>query len=221
MATRVGLKVAVQIEPYDGRTAQSVASDLVHLRQLGITRAYVYHPFETDEASWAAVLPSAEGVQVLAETGNVARAQAAHFAGIYTYDVVTFGHAALASLCARAHRAGLICAPSVGPGYDALRATGDTRVRPRDGGATYDAMWRAAIHAGADRVTITSYNEWHEGTQIEPARAGPPGNAAKLSYESYEGAYGLHGKAAQRAYLDRTHFWVRAFARSQRPDEPD
>ena len=30
-------------------------------------------------------------------------------------------------------------------------------------------MWRAAIAARADRVTITSYNEWHEGTQIEPA----------------------------------------------------
>jgi glycoprotein endo-alpha-1,2-mannosidase len=218
MATKVGLEVAVQIEPYDGRTAQSVASDLVHLRGLGITRVYVYHPFETDEASWAAVLPSVQGMQVLAETGNVARAQAAHFAGIYTYDVVTFGHAALGPLCARAHSAGLVCAPSVGPGYDALRATGDTRVRPRDGGATYDAMWRAAIHSGADRVTITSYNEWHEGTQIEPAltpsprklavAAGPATSPVTEPYSSYEGAYGFHGRQASRAYLIRTGYWT-------------
>jgi Glycosyl hydrolase family 99 len=218
MATRVGLQVAVQIEPYDGRTAQSVASDVVHLHQFGITRAYVYHPFEIDEASWAAVLPSVQGVEMLAQTANVARAQAARFAGVYTYDVVTFGPAALGSLCARAHKAGLICAPSVGPGYDALRATGDTHVRPRDGGVTYDAMWRAAIHAGADRVTITSYNEWHEGTQIEPALtplprkltvAGRPATSpVREPYSSYEGAYGLHGRQASRAYLTRTAYWT-------------
>ena len=218
MATRQGLQVAAQIEPYDGRTADSVAADLVHLHDLGITRAYVYHPFEIDEASWATVLPSVQGVQVLAQTGNVARAAAAHFAGVYTYDVVTYGPPSLAPLCARAHKAGLVCAPSVGPGYDALRATGDTHVRPRDGGATYDAMWRAAIHAGADRVTITSYNEWHEGTQIEPAMtplprrltvAGKPATSpVREPYASYEGAYGLRGRQASRAYLTRTAYWT-------------
>src|SRR5205085_3676455 len=88
---------------------------------------------------------------------------------LYTYDVARYGPAAFGPLCARAHRARLLCAPSVGPGYDALRATGDGLARSRRDGATYDAMWQAAIDAGADRVTITSYNEWHEGTQIEPA----------------------------------------------------
>ncbi len=42
-------------------------------------------------------------------------------------------------------------------------------MKPRRNGATYDAMWRAALAAHADLVTITSYNEWNEGTQIEPA----------------------------------------------------
>ena len=79
---------------------------------------------------------------------------------------------------------------------------GDTRFRGRGDGATYDEMWRAALGAHADIVTITSYNEWHEGTQIEPAaRAG-------ASYETYDGAWGLRGKAAQHAYLDRTRLWV-------------
>src|SRR5262249_20918502 len=57
MATKQGLQVAVQIEPYDDRSAESVAADLGHLRQLGVTRAYVYHPFEIDEVDWASVLP--------------------------------------------------------------------------------------------------------------------------------------------------------------------
>ena len=66
-------------------------------------------------------------------------------------------------------------------------------------------MWRHAVRAAADVVTITSYNEWHEGTQIEPAKTAMPG------YASYEGAYGLVGRAAERAYLDRTAFWARRY----------
>ena len=218
MATSQGLQVAVQIEPYDGRTAQSVAADFAHIRQLGITRFYVYHPFTIDEADWAPVLQSVSGIQVLGQTANVTRAVAAHFAGIYTYDIATFGPASFGPLCARAHKAGLLCAPSVGPGYDALRANGDTRLRGRNNGATYDAMWKAAIQAGADRVTITSYNEWHEGTQIEPAMTPvsrhltiadrPSTSPVMQTYSSYDGAYGLHGKAASRAYLTRTAYWT-------------
>jgi hypothetical protein len=71
-------------------------------------------------------------------------------------------------------------------------------------------MWRGAVRAGADVVTVTSYNEWHEGTQIEPARAGRAG------YESYEGAWGLRGRAAETAYLDRTRFWADRFSAARR-----
>jgi hypothetical protein len=103
----------------------------------------------------------------------------------------------------------LKCAPSVGPGFDARRATGDPLVKLRKKGATYDAMWRAAIASGADEVTITSYNEWHEGTQIEPAA--PPGRHGRYRYASYDGAWGLHGAAAQDAYLVRTAYWTRIY----------
>src|SRR5204863_5104136 len=122
-----------------------------------------------------------------------------------------------ARLCARARAAKLVCAPSVGPGFQADRATGDPHVKPRLDGRTYDAMWRAAIRAGADRVTITSYNEWHEGTQIEPASAAGSRMLAasptlRQPYQTYDGAYGLHGGEASRAYLERTAYWVRRYA---------
>ena len=84
----------------------------------------------------------------------------------------------------------LLCAPSVGPGYNAKRGSGDPVVKPRKHGQTYDAMWRAAVSSGADNVTITSFNEWHEGTQIEPAA---PRRRARYRYLSYDGAWGLHG----------------------------
>jgi glycoprotein endo-alpha-1,2-mannosidase len=78
-------------------------------------------------------------------------------------------------------------------------------VKGRRRGATYDSMWRAAIDAAPDLVTVTSFNEWHEGTQIEPARAhvGPRGGR----YHGYDGAYGLSGRAAEGAYLARTSYW--------------
>ena len=70
-------------------------------------------------------------------------------------------------------------------------------------------MWRAAIASGADRVTITSFNEWHEGTQIEPAA--PAGHHGLYRYLSYDGAWGLHGAAAEDAYLTRTRYWSDIF----------
>jgi hypothetical protein len=206
--------------PYPGRDALSVQDDLEHLRDLGIKRFFVYHPFDISDADWAALRDSVQGVQLFAETTLVGHAAASHFDGVYTYDIVNRGGGKFQRLCKAAHKLRLLCLPSVGPGYDAMRATGDKTVKPRRDGKTYDSMWRAAIQAKPDGVTITSYNEWHEGTQIEPARATPPGNATKLSYESYDGAYGLRGKPAQRAYLARTRFWVSAFARSERPQEP-
>jgi glycoprotein endo-alpha-1,2-mannosidase len=211
------LSVAVQIEPYEGRSATSVAADLAHLVTLGVTRYYVYRPFDLLDADWQTVNAGVSGVEVLAQTGDVARAAADRFSGIYTYDVLKFGARSLNDICARARAAHLTCAPSVGPGYEADRATGDTRVKPRRDGATYDAMWTAAIQARADRITITSYNEWHEGTQIEPASASASRALAaspteRLRYETYDGAYGLHGAAASRAYLDRTAAWAKVFA---------
>ena len=134
---------------------------------------------------------------------------AGHFAGVYTYDTLVYGGGLFARLCRQAHAHGLLCAPSVGPGYDAQRATGDVRIKSRRDGRTYDSMWHAAIAAGADRITITSYNEWQEGTQIEPATSIVPRGSD--GYGSYDGAWGLHGFTAQTAYLSRTAWWARVF----------
>ena len=75
------------------------------------------------------------------------RAAAGGFDGLYTYDIVVYGGDKFARLCAQAHAMHLLCAPSVGPGYDARRGSGDPEVKPRRNGATYDSMWRAAIAA--------------------------------------------------------------------------
>ena len=79
-------------------------------------------------------------------------------------------------------------------------------VRPRLFGATYDRMWRAAVRAEADVVTITSYNEWQEGTQIEPARS-------QVERQGYDGAWGKRGRP-RSAYLDATARWMARFRAS-------
>ena len=206
-ARRHGLTVAAHIEPYRGRTVESTEADIGYLRGLGIGDVYVWASPQLPDAEWAEMNRRVEGVRVFANTNLAGRAAAGGFDGLYTYDVLLFDGALFPRLCTQARRLNLICAPSVGPGYDARNATGDTRVKSRRNGARYDGMWRGALRARPDLVTITSYNEWHEGTQIEPARAGRSG------YESYEGAWGLTGPAAERAYLDRTAFWVQRLMR--------
>ena len=206
-AKRHGLEVAAHLEPYAGRTVASTGADIEHLRLQGIRDFYVWASVSLPDAEWAELNVGLAGVRTFANTNLPGRAAAGGFDGLYTYDVLLFNGNLFPRLCAQAHALGLLCAPSVGPGYDARRATPDTRVMSRRGGTRYDAMWRGALRGEADIVTITSYNEWHEGTQIEPARGGRRG------YESYEGAWGLSGRAAETAYLDRTAFWVRRFTR--------
>jgi len=208
------LRVAVHIEPYNGRTVASVVTDVAYLERLGVSTFFVYRPFDQPVSDWAAAHAALHvgGTILYAETPLVGAASAAGFDGVYTYDIVTYGGRMFARFCQEAHRRNLLCAPSVGPGYDARRATGDPRVKPRRDGLTYDAMWRAAITARPDGITITSFNEWHEGTQIEPAA--PPIRHGLYSYSSYDGAWGLHGAAAETAYLDRTAYWTSVFRKT-------
>jgi hypothetical protein len=200
-ARRFHLRVAVQLEPYPDRTVASIGADLCYLRSLGIRDVYLYRSNDFAAEEWWPVTSQPNGMRLFAQTSRVGFAARAGFAGFYTYDILLYDGAKFGRLCEQARSAGIICGPSVGPGYAASAATGDMRVKPRLDGSTYDSMWRAAEAAGADLVTITSYNEWGEGTQIEPAGHGG-------RYESYDGAYGLRGRAAERAYITRTRYWT-------------
>lgn len=139
-------------------------------------------------------LTRADGAQI--ETGG--------FDGGYTYfaDPATSTAADpknWRALSDEAAARGLLFVPSVSPGYN------DTRIRPwnakttrsRRGGRTYAANWRAALAARPAAVTITSWNEWGEGTQIEPAEVGRGGYASyRLAEDAREGEQGW--RAAMR-----------------------
>lgn len=69
------------------------------------------------------------------------------------------------------HQTQKIWAAGVLPGYDDTRIPGrtGTYIVPRNNGATYSASWTAALASNPDWVTITSFNEWFEGSMIEPS----------------------------------------------------
>jgi glycoprotein endo-alpha-1,2-mannosidase len=215
-----GLRLAIHLEPYKTRSMAKAASDLAYFRSLGITDVYVYMAdLWGTAADWAPVLAGQPDMRFFAESGNIGSmlsgvfaeyARTAGFDGIYTYDGMNFGAAELAVTCGAARQRRLLCSPSVAPGVDARRAGfPHWGVVPPANGERYDYLWRSALAAGADIVSITSWNEWHEGTQIEPAKPYffPDGYYSP----GYENAYGRTGTAAQTAYMDRSAEWARQF----------
>ncbi|GMQ77649.1 MAG: hypothetical protein BMS9Abin02_0137 [Anaerolineae bacterium] len=59
------------------------------------------------------------------------------------------------------------------PGFnDALLGRGEaTLIRSRDGGSFYQSSFSAAAASGPDMIIINSFNEWKEGSNIEPSKS--------------------------------------------------
>ena len=69
------------------------------------------------------------------------------------------------------HGAQKLWVATVMPGYDDLRIEGRSNrfALQRSNGAYYRETWQAALNSAPDLIAITSFNEWCEGTQIEPS----------------------------------------------------
>ncbi|KAK3925726.1 Glycoprotein endo-alpha-1,2-mannosidase [Frankliniella fusca] len=149
---------------------------------------YIYDSYLTPAPAWRELL-SAKGnlslrgthldavfLGLLVEMQHRYDIKKAHFDGFYTYFATngfTYGSTwkNWRSLSKFAHQNGLIFIPSVGPGYidTQVRPWNNVNARHRRHGKYYEVAWRSALSAPANFVSITSFNEWHEGTQIEPA----------------------------------------------------
>ena len=110
------------------------------------------------------------------------------------------------SLALFARKNGLIFCPSIAPGYvdTRVRAWNTKTTRSRRNGAYYDLAWKTFEQLlengpeGQKLVSITSFNEWHEGTQIESAVTK---TARNYTYNSY-------APASANMYLDKTKIWI-------------
>ncbi|MFD0747093.1 RICIN domain-containing protein [Phytohabitans flavus] len=228
-AARYGIRVAWHLEPYGTRTAASTVSDINYINsRYGGHPAYyrdaahgnraAFYVFESLRVTdWSALEQVRAGNIVLAQTTDTTKV--ANFGGMYTYDGIAGATApgwANASAFCKAN--GLVWAPSIAPGYIDDRAVpgNTTPTVTRDNGAAYDRQWNNALGTATGGpptwVSITSFNEWHEGSVIEPASSTPPGGHG---YQTFNGAYGLTGAAAETAYLDRTRYWADRFNPTQ------
>ena len=183
---------------------------------------YVYDSYLTPAEDWARLLaPDGEitirgtdsdavmiGLWVRQDEGDFFLGGG--FDGFYTYfgsDGFTWGSTSTnwAALADFARQNDLQFVPCAGPGYI------DTRIRPwnarttrsRENGTYYDRMFQAAIDCRPSRIGITSFNEWHEGTQIEPA---VPKTIPGYKYEDYS-------PREPDFYLERTRYWSNRFPR--------
>jgi hypothetical protein len=70
-----------------------------------------------------------------------------------------------------AHGTHRVWAAGVQPGYDDTRVPGrvGTYRVARNNGATYRTSWQGAMSSRPDWVTISTFNEWFEGSMIEPS----------------------------------------------------
>ncbi|MFB7495158.1 ThuA domain-containing protein [Streptomyces sp. NPDC056161] len=224
-AQKEGIKVAWHLEPYSGRTGASTVADIQYINNTyGSHPAYyrsadhgnkaAFYVFQSlNITDWTALDQVTGSNIVLAQTTDTTKI--AHFSGMYTYDGIAGATAPgwkQAGDYAKAHN--LIWSPSVAPGYLDDRAVpgNTTPTVDRANGAAYDKQWNnaldPAIGGSPTWVSVTSFNEWHEGSSIEPADATPP---AGQGYQTYDGAYGLTGQASETAYLDRTAYWTGRF----------
>jgi glycoprotein endo-alpha-1,2-mannosidase len=178
---------------------------------------YVYDSYLIPEAEWHRLL-SRDGdlsirhpknvwnvIGLLVEEQHKNSILQSGFDGFYTYfaaDQFTFGSTQdnWKSLGKWARENNLIFVPSVGPGYDdrRIRPWNSINYRPRNHGEYYKQAWRKAIASKPDFITVTSYNEWHEGTQIEAVIPFVTSNRVVL--EDYN-------PESPEYYLDLTRKW--------------
>jgi len=185
---------------------------------------YVFEALRHPPEAWRPVTDrlhtGKEPVLLIAQTSDLGFIRAAGFDGGYPYDVLTpfkdssFLRAWTGEIARDFRAAGKLFIPSVGPGYWDDRAVPvngadePESARTRDGGNadTYDRAWRAAIRSGAAVITITSFNEWHEGSQIEPAIAN---QITGYHYPAYAGG--------ELEYIRRTAAGIEQFINERDP----
>ena len=232
----------MQLEPYPLRSEYTVKDDLAYIfDNYGSHAAFYRHPstnqhlvyaydsYHMTAQQWQQLL-SPDGSLTIRNTehdcifialvlDNIDEAVHSQFDGIYSYFAATgFTRAAdptqWKGYVTQAAQHGVLFVPSVAPGYD------DTRLRPWNGrnkrdrqhGTYYDQMWKPAIDSGASIIAITTYNEWGEGTQIEPARPFVTSNGDRLRGYSENDVSGQAGEVLsdgeENMYVDRTKQWM-------------
>ncbi len=229
IAEQYDIKVGFHIEPYQGRTGTSLVSDIQYLyKQYGSSPAFFrstatsrYSPDpqpkgmffvwsiegqgEEKYSYWQQAMDQIhalpEGGLVIANSLDAGWVTGSRFDGLYNYATLHLENGGFD--WARSLPPDTLYIPSVLPGFSAKRIEypPDTYV-PRLGGKTYNDQWTAALGTGIqpEMMTITSFNEWHEGSMIEPIQFGVSDGRGYV--------YPDFGTLPPEGYLSLTRDWV-------------
>jgi glycoprotein endo-alpha-1,2-mannosidase len=163
-----------------GYIVKTYSANTTYYKIGGIPVVFIYEPDNYDKSFWESAvsqIKSQYNVYLIADTSNLSLIDV--FDGYYmqwtnlqwiyqgnmsklslaynTMSVETTLHNKLWFAPARA-------------GEDNINDEYESKVfMPREEGWTYNMTWALAIASEPNGITITSWNEWHEGTNIEPA----------------------------------------------------
>jgi len=188
---------------------------------------YIYDSYHTKPDEWSQVLwPNGKNsvrgtkydafvIGLCVKESDLRELRRGGFDGFYTYFAAngfTYGSSRRnwQNLHDFAKRFNMIFIPSVGPGYV------DTRIRPWNGentrnrlkGTYYKDSWKTALKFQPRVISITSFNEWHEGTQIERAIPHMTGDYHYKDYQPHSPDY----------YLELTKKFAKEFKQCANPD---
>jgi glycoprotein endo-alpha-1,2-mannosidase len=232
-----GIKVAFHIEPYNGRTAERLVSDIRYLYETYGSSPAFFRSAATSRYSpdpepkgmffvWRIGTKGAEGERVEAEywkeamdaihalpdgaliianTTKGSWVTDGHIDGLYNYATLHLEESGGFDW-ARSLPPESLYVPSVIPGFSAKRVGyAETSYVPREHGNTFQSQWTSALGTGVEPalVTITSFNEWHEGSMIEPPQFGRRGGNG-YSYEDFD-------SLPPEGYLALTREWVETY----------
>lgn len=163
---------------------------------------YIYDSYLSEASVWAKVFKPGGSLSVrgqeydcvaialLVEHAHMQSAVDGGFDGVYTYfaaDTFSFGSTfsnwGMISKFSENHR--LIFIPSFGPGYNDLQVRPWNKITSHDrkNGVYYREGFKSALkHNSGGFLSITSFNEWGEGTQVEPA---VPKQSTRRTYLDY------------------------------------
>jgi len=224
-----GIKVAFHIEPYNGRTPESLVTDIKYIyEKYGSSPAFFrstatsgYSPNDQPKAMffvwsiqdqttndfsyWQRALDEIHSLPesglVIANSLEAGWIEDSHFDGLYNYATLHLEQNGFD--WARSLPPDSLYIPSVIPGFSAKRGGyADTTYVPREDGTTFDTQWTSALGSGVEPalVTVTSFNEWHEGSMIEPPQFGVS-DGSGYSYADF-------GTLPPEGYLILTRKWV-------------
>ena len=177
---------------------------------------YIYDSYLIRPNAWSTILKKTSKntirgtkydcimIGLLVESTHQTNIKNGHWDGFYTYFAVngmTYGSSFqnFHSMRNFADQNHLIYIPSVGPGYEdvPVRPWNRQNTRERRNGDYYKEALGNAKRNTKRFISITSFNEWHEGTNIERAI---PNEKRKDSGEKYKD-YGVNG---EYYYIDLT-----------------